>query len=345
MPIVRPYPIGEVSPQPLPDDAPNVPAAGDITLFGGNRARDLQLAGQNLGQASDALAALFERHAQEANDSRVQDLNNRFLDGSRAILKTGPDAYYNLSGADAIKNADATTGKLTALRDALLGQTANGYQREKLAPILDAHLVASARGIMRHTVDQQAAYSRSVAAAAIETSRAEAIADPTLLGNAVMRAEGAARALHAGQPPDIIEAGVRAAGGSIIAGVIGDRLARSDPAGVGLFKQYGKRLDPTARRALGAAAEMLSNSIEATAWLRDRSATLRTPAPTGDAAPDAVNAASAPTVEPPPVVSSGGTLLDQDGIAATRDDHEPPHRRPAGRGDGPDQRRHRRPQA
>ncbi len=74
----------------LPDVAPNVPAAGDINLFGGNRARDLQLAGQNLGQASDTLFALYQREAQDANDTRVQDLNNQFLDGSRAVLKTDP---------------------------------------------------------------------------------------------------------------------------------------------------------------------------------------------------------------------------------------------------------------
>jgi len=30
MPIVRLCPLGEASPQPLPDAAPNVPAAGDL---------------------------------------------------------------------------------------------------------------------------------------------------------------------------------------------------------------------------------------------------------------------------------------------------------------------------
>ena len=178
MPIVRPYPRGELSPQPLPDVAPNVPAAEDINPFGGNRARDLQVAGQNLGQASDTLAALHQRHAQQANDTRVQDFTNQFLDGRRAILQTGPDAYYKLSGADAIRGGDAAKAKLTALRDELLGQTANPYQRERLGPILDRHLAASATGIMRHTVEQQEAYSRGVATSAIEVARAEAIADP-----------------------------------------------------------------------------------------------------------------------------------------------------------------------
>ena len=120
----------------------------------------------------------------------------------------------------------------------------------------------------------------------------------------MVRAEGAARVLYKGQPPEVVETGVREAGGSVIAGVIGDRLARNDPLGVALFRQYGERLDPGDRRTLGAAAETLSNTVEAAAWVRDRSATLRTPAPTGDPALDAVNAASASTAEPPPVTSS-----------------------------------------
>jgi len=48
MPIVPLYPRGEVSPRPLPDVAPSVPAAGDPALFGAERARDLQFAGQQL---------------------------------------------------------------------------------------------------------------------------------------------------------------------------------------------------------------------------------------------------------------------------------------------------------
>jgi len=315
MPIVPLSPRGEVSPQPIPDIAPHVPAAGDISLFGGNRSRDLQAAGQNLGQASDSLFALYERTAREANDIRVQDLTNRFLDGRRAILQS----YSSQTGADAIAGADAASANLTSLKDEVFGQTANGNQRQRLAPILDAHLAASTADVTRHAVAQQEVYSRGVATKAIETSRAEAIADPSLMDHAVLRAEGAARALHAGQPPEAIESGARNAGGSVIAGVIGDRLARNDPMGVMLFKRYADRLDPSDRHTLGAAVETLSNSIAAATWLRDRGAGLRTPAPTGDAALDAVNAASASTAAPLPVTSSAGRLLDEDGIVGTRE--------------------------
>jgi len=299
MPIVPLYPVDGASPQRVPNSGPTVPAAGEPAMSGADRARDLHAARQQVGQSNDSLAALHERTAREANDTRVQDLNNRFLDGRREILQ----AYYDRTGADAIQGADATTGKLTALRDAVFGQTANGYQRQRLGPILDTHLADASAGIMRHTARQQDVYARGVATAAIEISRTEARTDPANLANAVLRAEGAARVLHVGQPLEAIEAGVHAAGGSVIAGAIGDRLSRNDPLGVGLFRRYADRLDPTDRRTLGAAAETLSNTLDAVDWLRDRSATLRASAPTGEA--------SASTAEP--------ALPDGDGIVGTRE--------------------------
>src|SRR5205085_196240 len=101
---------------------------------------------------------------------------------------------------------------------------------------------------------------------AIDTARAEAITDPATLDNAVLRAESAARVLHAGQAPEVIEAGVRTAGSSVIAGVIGDRLTRNDPMGVTLFRQHAERLDPITRSRLGAAADTLSNTLDAASW-------------------------------------------------------------------------------
>jgi hypothetical protein len=219
----------------------------------------------------------------------VQDFNNQFINGRREILSTGPDAYYKQTGAD------GTAAKLAALKDQLLGQTANDYQRQKLGPILDAHLAVSADGIARYADEQQRVYARTVAANAIQTSRAEAVANPANLTNGVVRAEHAARVLYQGQAPEVVESEARKARGSIVSAVIGDRLAHNDPSGVALYRQYGDRLDPRDRRALGAAADMLSNNLEASAWLRDRSAALaadKAKAPTGDAALDAVNAAS-----------------------------------------------------
>ncbi|CAN5704644.1 hypothetical protein BH10PSE6_BH10PSE6_38630 [soil metagenome] len=320
MPIVRLYPVGEISPQPLPNAQPDVPAAGDINLFGGNQAQDLQVAGQRLGQASDSVFSIYERMAKDANDIRVQDFNNQYITGEREILRTGPDAYYKQSGADAIAGAGATIEKLTKLKDQIFGQAANGYQREKLRPILGTHFAVSADAVARHANDQQAAYGRTVASTAIRTSHADAVANPANLPNAMARVEGATRVLSEGEAPEVVESRVRTAATSVICAVINEQLGRNDPEGLALFQQYRDRLDPRERRVLGAAAETLTNTIAAADWLRDRSASLAVaPAPTGDAALDAVNVASASIAEPPPVTSWGGRLLQREGVAGHRE--------------------------
>jgi hypothetical protein len=51
------------------------------SVRGGSQVRDLKIAGQQPGQASDSLFTLYERHAQQANDIRVQDFNDRFIAG------------------------------------------------------------------------------------------------------------------------------------------------------------------------------------------------------------------------------------------------------------------------
>ncbi|CAN5704562.1 hypothetical protein BH10PSE6_BH10PSE6_38620 [soil metagenome] len=303
----------------MPSPKLNMPAAEDKALFGGNQAQEMQAVGQRLGRASDTVFSIHERMAKDANDTRVQDFNNQYITGEREILRTGPDAYYKQSGADAINGAGATTERLTKLKDQLLGQAPNEYQRQKLRPILDAHFAASADAVAKHATDQQAAYGRKVAATATETSRADAVANPANLPNAMVRAEGAARILYEGQAPEIVEAEGRKAGLSVVSAVIGDQLGRNDPEGLALFRQYRDQLDPRDRRVLGAAAETLTNTVAAADWLRDRSASLAVaPAPTGDAALDAVNVASASVAEPPPVTSWGGRLLEQDGVAGHR---------------------------
>ena len=299
MPIVRLYPDSESLPLRIPDAARNVPAAGDIDLFGGNRARDLQVAGQNLGQTSDSLFALYERHAQQANDIRVQDFNNQFIAGMRQILRTGPEAYFNQTGADAIRGAGAATERLATLKEEVIGQAPNDYQRRKLAPILDAHLALGSEQIARHVDRQQQVYERNVHLASIEVAEQEAIGNPGNLAGAVTRAADATRALYGDQAPEVAEVEARKAASRVVASSIKERLTRNDRAAVSLYRRYESRLDPQDRAALGAAVETLSNSVEATDWVRERGAHL--PAPI-----DAVNAGSA---------LAASTLLDVEGVA------------------------------
>ncbi len=272
MPIVRPYPIGEVLPQPLPNAQPNVAAAGDIASFGGNQARDLQQAGANLDRASDNLFGIYERAAKEANESRIQDFNNQFIWGSQDILRTGSDAYFKLRGADAIQGAAGATERLKNLKDQVLGQTANPYQRQRLGPILDAHFASATDQIAQHVDQQQQVYDRGVHTASIEVAQREATTNPENLGGAITRAADATRSFFKGQAPEVVENEVLKAVSRVVSGPIRDRLARNDPSAVGLYRQYQDRLDPRDRIALGAAVETLSNGIAAADWVRSRSA-------------------------------------------------------------------------
>jgi hypothetical protein len=103
--------------------------------------------------------------------------------------------------------------------------------------------------------------------------------------------------------PEVAEVEARKAASRVVASSIKERLTRNDRAAVGLYRQYESRLDPKDRTALGMAVETLSNSVEATDWVRERSANL-------PAAIDAVNAGSA---------LAASTLLDVEGVAGYRE--------------------------
>jgi hypothetical protein len=251
---------------------PSVAAAGDVGLFGGNQARDLQVAGAHLDRTGNNVFSIYEHAAKEANDSRVQDFNNQFILGQQEILRTGADAYYRLKGADAIQGAGTATERLQKLKEQLLSQTANPYQRQRLAPILDAHFTSATDQIARHVDQQQQVYDKNVALASIDVAEREAISNPDNLGGAVTRAADAARSLFKGQAPEVIENEARKAASQVVSSLIKDRLVRNDPSAVALFRQYQARLDPKDRIALGAAVETLSNAVDAADWVRSRSA-------------------------------------------------------------------------
>ncbi|MCW5737017.1 MAG: hypothetical protein KIS73_23025, partial [Enhydrobacter sp.] len=259
-------------------------------------------AGPQLGRASDSLFALYERNATEANESRVQDLNNRFITRMQDVLRTGPGAFHKLEGADAIKAAGATTETLKKFKAEIFGQTANGYQRSRLAPILDTHFASATEQIAWHVDRQQEVYDRNVASTSIAVAEREATSNPDNLAGAVTRAVGAVRVLHKGQPPEVIERESRKAASQIVSSLIRDRLVRNDPSAVGLYRQYEGRLDPTDRATLGTAVETLSNGVEAANWVRERSASL--PAPQDRALT--------------PTNSRASALLDEEGVAGHR---------------------------
>ncbi len=199
----------------------------------------------------------------------------------------------------------------------------NDYQRRKLAPILDAHFASGSEQIARHRDQQQRVYERNVHLASIEVAEQEAISNPGNLAAAVTRAVDATRALYKDQAPEVAEVEARKAASRVVSNLIKDRLVRNDRAAVGLYRQYESRLDPQDRAALGTAVETLSNQVDAAAWVRDSGANLslrkdRTPMPTGDAALDAVNAASPAGSNQRRSPHPRAALLDQEGVAGYR---------------------------
>jgi hypothetical protein len=100
--------------------------------------------------------------------------------------------------------------------------------------------------------------------------------------------------------PEVAEVEARKAASRVVASSIKERLTRNDRAAVGLYRQYESRLDPKDRTALGMAVETLSNSVEATDWVRERGAHL----------PAAIDAGSA---------LAASTLLDVEGVAGYRE--------------------------
>ncbi|MCW5738496.1 MAG: hypothetical protein KIS73_30520, partial [Enhydrobacter sp.] len=182
------------------------------------------------------------------------------------------------------------------------GQGVNGYQRNRLAPILDTHFASATEQIARHVDRQQQVYDRNVAAASMKVAEREATTNLGNLAGAVTRAVGAVRAHHKGQASEVIESESRKAASQVVSSLIRDRLVRNDSSAVGLYRQYEGRLDPADRTTLDMAVETLSNSVEAANWVRERSASL--PAPHDRALT--------------PTNSRASALLDEEGVAGHR---------------------------
>lgn len=191
MPVVRPYNLPEVEARPIPNVAPNVAAAGDIGSFGGNQARDLQVAGQNLGQTGDILFTMYEREAKEANDTRVQDLSNQYVENQQKILFTDPNAFYRQRGDAAINAAEPTTKALQQLKTDYLAQTKNAYQRDLLGKRLDLQLAEATGGMSRHVATQATVWQDTVAKGTIANASNQAVFNANDPAKVQLHAQGA----------------------------------------------------------------------------------------------------------------------------------------------------------
>ena len=215
MPIVRQYGIPDVEARPAPGAYPQVPAAGDVGLFGGNQARDMQIAGQNLDQTSNNVFGIYERMAREANDTKVEGDLNTFIAGKQKALSD----FVQLKGEAAVQGSKAASDGLLKMKAELLGGAKNAYQREVLSRRLDAQLLDATGTITAHTANQATAWQVTTAAARSDLNGREAImkrddvnALDGLLAAAETLGQERARLLHGASPDsDVATPGVETA--------------------------------------------------------------------------------------------------------------------------------------
>src|SRR5882757_7297921 len=206
----------------------------------------------------------------EANDARVRDLNNQFIDYKQQVLFTAPQAFLRQQGSDAITRAGEADAILDSLRQQTLDQAANAHQRTRLAGMLDWHLADAKEQVRRHVVEQSDAWQQSVAARTVELATKQAAlesGDAEKVGFVALAAYDAekARAIKQGLAPEIAHESGRAAWSSAYKAAI-ETQAGTDPLqAVRLFDQARATLDPQTREALQPRIDDLSRSAQANA--------------------------------------------------------------------------------
>jgi|SRR5471030_436092 hypothetical protein len=97
-----------IPPTPAEDLPPPPPTAQDFNIpdeaFGARTALGALEPGEQLDPG-------YWDEANRANSTRAAELQNQFLDKQREILHTGPDAYLNKRGRDAVLDALASALK------------------------------------------------------------------------------------------------------------------------------------------------------------------------------------------------------------------------------------------
>jgi hypothetical protein len=204
----------------------------------------------------------------EANDARVRDLNNQFIDYKQQVLFTAPQAFLRQQGSDAIARAGEADEILDSLRQQTLDQTSNVHQRTRLDEMLDWH-VADAKGLIgRHVAQQSDAWQQSVAARTVELATKQAAlesADAEKVGFVALAAYDAekARALKAGLAPEIAHDSGRMAWSGAYKAAIETQAGTDPQQAVRLFDQAKATLDPQTREALQPRIDDLSRGAQA----------------------------------------------------------------------------------
>ena len=226
----------------------------------------------------------------EADDARVNDLKNQFIDAKQQLLYTAPQAFLRQQGSDAITGAEGAGQFLDTLRQQTLDQTANNDQRTRLGEMLDWHVADAKQQIHRHVAEQSDAWQQNVAVHTVELATRQAAlesGDAEKVGFVALAAYDAekARALKGGLPAEAAHESGRSAWSGAYKAAIETQAGIDPQQAVKLFDQAKATLDPQTREALqpridsfsrDAQADVLAD--EATAPDADRVAILDNPA-------------------------------------------------------------------
>lgn len=244
----------------------NAPAGA----FGATEAQAIMQAGDKVSRAGDVLAGAAVREFKEANDARIDELNNQYLTGQIGVLSTGKDAFYTKQGADAIHGAPVTVERLGKLREDTMGQAVNEYQRRTLGARLDFHVADASSAIGRHVANQSLVWRDQVAKGKVLLGSTEMVINANDPDKVAVHAAGVwqteyDRALKQIGDPDAAKASANAVRSNALAATI-TRLAVADPnAAKRMFDQFDKagQIDATDAPKLAATIKDASNHRKA----------------------------------------------------------------------------------
>src|SRR5471032_991284 len=239
--LIPPTPSEDLPPPPPTAQDFNIPdeAYGARTLFGSL-------------QPGEQLEPGYWDEANRANSTRAAELQNLFLDRQREILHTGPDAYLNKTGRDAVLTAPDVLSQLEAARRETIGQAANDAQRRLLTSTLGEHRIAEHYRVGTHAGEQSLEWQKQTATERLNQLRQQAAldySDPGSIEAYARASESAARerarTMKFGPDSDEAQAEVDSARSSIWRSAIEAALGKmhTTPA-IALFQQAVARLSP-----------------------------------------------------------------------------------------------------
>lgn len=131
----------------------------------------LRSLGGAINQAAEAESVVQKIY----NDAAVRTLDNEGENGRSQILRTGPNAYFNLQGAAALEAKKPTLDALAKLRSDLLGKAKNDYQRRVFGQVFDQRTAADMDAIEAHAAKETVQWGVQEATAGQQLSADSAV--------------------------------------------------------------------------------------------------------------------------------------------------------------------------